>query len=377
MSRNHLRLLVAALLVPLALYGASHFSSRAAAPAGAGNAPISVSTATAQTRPFAVVMNATGTARAWQSITIRTRVDGEIKALRFAEGQDVKAGDLLVELDDRSLAAAAAAALADRQNYEAQLRQANLDLGRSRRLAANGNAATQTVDQLQARVDQLKAQTDGAQAQYDAAQVQLGYARITAPIDGRIGLRRVDAGNFVRAADTNGIATLNQINPIAVVMTLPQQMIPELQQALKAGQPLAVAVRTEPGNPDAATGTLSTIDNAIDDATGALTLKAQLDNAKNELWPGQSVLVRLTLRTIPDALQVPLTAIQRGPDSTFVYRITSNTAEMVPVEVQYQDDTSAVIKGSISAGDVIVTDGQLRLKPGSTVRTGPGDAAAQ
>lgn len=346
-----------------------------AAPAG-GAPAITVSTAQVETKPFDIILNTVGTIRPWQSVVVRPRIDGEIKALHFTEGQDVKAGTLLVEIDSRAVEATVAEAKAQRQNFEAQLRQAQLDLDRSRRLAANGNASAQSVDQLEARAEQLRAQVASAEAQYQAAQVQLDYTRITAPIDGRVGLRRVDAGNLVRASDSEGIVTLNQLNPIAVVLTLPQQDLPNLQTALATGNALPVNVRTDVNGADIATGKLDTLDNAINENTGTVAIKAMLQNDQQKLWPGQAMLVRIVLKTLPDAVQVPLTAIQRGPESNFVYRVRDNKAELVPVRITYQNDRSAVIEGEIAAGDTVVTDGQLRLKPGSSVRTAaPAQAA--
>ncbi len=367
-----------ALLLAMGAAAFLYFKPVTAAPPARGNAAVSVSVATAETKPFAIILNTVGTIRPWESVVVRARIDGEIKALHFTEGQDVKAGDLLVEIDSRAVEAAVAEAKAQRQNFEAQLRQAQLDLDRSRRLAANGNASAQSVDQLEAKVEQLKAQVASAEAMYQAAQVQLDYTRITAPINGRVGLRRVDAGNLVRASDTDGIVTINQINPIAVVLTLPQQDLPRLQAAMQNNASLAVGVRTEASGADVVAGTLNTLDNAVDENTGTVAIKAMLNNEPQKLWPGQAVLVRLVLETLPDALQVPLTAIQRGPESNFVYRVIENKAQLVPVQVTYQNETSAVISGEIKAGDVVVTDGQLRLKDGSTVNLpAPAQESAQ
>lgn len=366
---KHLKSALAlAVVVAALLAGNWALRSGNAARAQAGASAVSVAAGPVVLAPFSVTLNSVGTIRPWQSVVVRTRLDGEIKALHFAEGQDVKAGDLLIELDSRTIEAEVAAAQASKQNYEAQLKQASLDLDRSRRLAANGNAATQTVDQLLAKVEQLKAQVAGAEAQYQAAQVQLDYTRITAPIDGRVGLRRVDAGNQVRASDAAGIVTLNQIDPIAVLITLPQQELPRLQEALTHDAAIPVSVRSDMNGDDLATGQLSTLDNAIDEDTGTIAVKAMLANAAQKLWPGQAVLVRLTVATLPDRLQVPLEAVQRGPDSAFVYRITDGKAELVKIAATYQDETRAVIEGNIKAGDMVVTDGQLRLRPGSAVR---------
>jgi len=339
-------------------------------------AGVSVSAAPAEAKPFDVVLNTVGTIRPWQSVVVRARVDGEIKALHFTEGQDVKAGDLLVEIDNRAIAANVAETQAQQRNFEAQLRQAQLDLERSRRLAANGNASAQSVDQLEAKVEQLKAQVASAAALNDAAKVQLDYTRITAPIDGRVGLRRVDAGNIVRAGDAAGIVTLNQLNPLAVVLTLPQQDLPRLQAALQHGAPVGVGVRAAPQGADLATGTISTLDNAIDESTGTVAIKAMLQNDKQTLWPGQAVMVRVILQKLEAALQVPAAAVQRGPENSFVYRITEGKAELVPVRVTYQNDVSAVIEGNIKAGDQVVTDGHLRIKPGSEVKVQAGTPAA-
>lgn len=360
-------LIAAALLAAVAVgYYVKHRPVGAAPSRGGGS--VSVAAAPVERTAFPLTLSTVGTIRPWQSVIVRARVDGEIKALHFTEGQMVKAGDLLVEIDSRAIEASVAQTKADRQNFEAQLRQAQLDLDRAKRLAAGGNTSAQTVDQLEARVEQLRAQVAGAEAQVKAAEVQLDYTRITAPIDGRIGLRRVDAGNIVRASDSEGILTINQIDPIAVVLTLPQQDLPRLQAALAQSESLPVSVRTDVNGADIATGRLSTLDNQIDPDTGTVAIKAMLPNEGQKLWPGQAVMVRVTLEILADALTVPLAAVQRGPESSFVYVIREGKAALVPVEVQHRSDTRAVVRGELMADEQVVTDGQLRLKPGSAVQ---------
>ncbi|MGD8220466.1 efflux RND transporter periplasmic adaptor subunit [Pseudomonas thivervalensis] len=311
-----------------------------------------------------------GTVLSLHSVVIRPQIDGILTRLLVKEGQLVKKGDLLATIDDRSIRASLDQARAQLGESQAQLAVAQVNLKRYKLLSVDDGVSKQTYDQQQALVNQLKATAQGNQAAIDSAQVQLSYTQIRSPVSGRVGIRNVDEGNFLRTSDAEGLFTVTQIDPIAVEFSLPQQMLPTLQRLIAA--PEQALVKAYIGA-DGTTGELlgegrlSLIDNQINANTGTLRAKAEFNNAAQRLWPGQLVTLKIQTAIDKDALVVPPTVVQRGLEQHFVYRIKGDKVESVPVVMVYQDSDLHIIKG-VNAGDQLVSDGQSRLKPGSHIQ---------
>ncbi|MCW1245273.1 efflux RND transporter periplasmic adaptor subunit [Pseudomonas sp. SAICEU22] len=311
-----------------------------------------------------------GTVLSLHSVVIRPQIDGILTKLLVKEGQLVKKGDLLATIDDRSIRASLDQARAQLGESQAQLAVAQVNLKRYKLLSVDDGVSKQTYDQQQALVNQLKATAQGNQAAIDSAQVQLSYTQIRSPVTGRVGIRNVDEGNFLRASDAEGLFTVTQIDPIAVEFSLPQQMLPTLQRLIAA--PDQALVKAYIGA-DGATGELlgegrlSLIDNQINTNTGTLRAKAEFNNAAQRLWPGQLVTLKIQTAVDKGALVVPPTVVQRGLEQHFVYRVQGDKVESVPVEMVYQDSGMHIIKG-VNAGDQLVSDGQSRLKPGASIQ---------
>ena len=312
-----------------------------------------------------------GTVLSLHSVVIRPQVDGILTRLLVKEGQLVKAGDLLATIDDRSIRASLEQAKALLAENQAQLQVALINLKRYKALSVDDGVSKQTYDQQQALVNQLNATVQGNQAAIDAAKVQLSYTQIRSPVSGRVGIRTVDEGNFLRTSDAQGLFSVTQIDPIAVEFSLPQQMLPTLQSLIAAPIPASVDAYLG-ADTDGQTGDLlgeghlSLIDNQISSTTGTLRAKAEFNNATQRLWPGQLVTIKIQTGLDKNALVVPPTVVQRGLDAHFVYRVNGDKVEVVPVQVTYQNSDVTLIKG-VQAGDVLVSDGQSRLKAGARV----------
>jgi RND family efflux transporter MFP subunit len=307
-----------------------------------------------------------GSVLSLHSVVVRPQVDGILTKILVKEGQLVKAGDLLATIDDRSIRASLDQARAQLGESQAQLQVALVNLKRYKLLTVDDGISKQTYDQQQALVNQLKATAQGNQASIDAAQVQLSYTQIRSPVTGRVGIRTVDEGNFLRMTDTAGLFTVTQIDPIAVEFSLPQQMLPTLQGLIN--DPQRAPVKAYIGaDTDGETGNLlgeghlTLIDNQINANTGTIRAKAEFDNASQKLWPGLLVTVKIQTALDKDALVVPPTVVQRGLDQHFVYRVNGDKVEAVQVQMVYQGSGQDIIKG-VKAGDVLVSDGQSRLK---------------
>lgn len=344
----------------------------------AANPAVQVLTTPAARQDVPVYLTGVGTVTPNASVTVKTRIDGALDKLYYVEGQDVKAGQLLAELDSRALRAQLAQQQAARAKDAAQLANARTDLGRYTRLRADDAATQQTLDAQKAQVAQLEAavQADDAQINYD--QVQIDYSRITAPISGRTGTRLVDAGNIVHATDANGLVVINQVDPITVLFTLPEEDVQRIGTAA-GNHPLPVTAMTRDGATELATGELVLLNNAVDTATGTIQLKGRFANPKHVLWPGQYVNMRLQLDTLNGATTVPSAAVQRGQDGTFVFVVGANgTAAMQKVDLGQEQDGVSVIRNGLQPGQRVVVDGQSKLKPGSrVVEAGkPADRAA-
>ena len=308
-----------------------------------------------------------GTVRALNSVVLKSRVDGTLEKVLFTEGDEVKAGDVLAQLDPRPFQAALNAALAKKAQDEAQLSKARSDLARTQALAQSQFSSRQALETQQTIVAQLQATLKADDAQVDSARLQLQYSTLTAPISGRIGLRQVDPGNMVRSTDAQGLAIISQIHPITVTFSLPANELPILNKSLARGKP-SVSAYSSNDRERLADGELVTIDSAVDTASGTIKAKAVFSNADNALWPGQSVSAHVRVDTVKDALTIPTRAIQRSQNGLFVYVVQQdNTVAARTIDVgESYEDTSAVM-GKIAEGELVVTDGQSRLVPGTRV----------
>lgn len=311
-----------------------------------------------------------------QSVVIRPQVDGILTKLMVKEGQQVKTGDLLATIDDRSIRAALEQAKAQLSQSQAQLDVAEVDLKRYKLLTVDNSISRQQYDQQQALVNQLKATALGNQASINASQVQLSYTQIRSPVTGRVGIRNVDEGNFLRVSDAIGLFSVTQIDPVSVVFSLPQQMLPTLHELLAASTAAKVDAYLGEGATGAllGEGKLTLIDNQVAATTGTIKAKALFDNAAEKLWPGQLVTIRIQTALERNALKVAPQVVQRGIDQHFVYRVKGDSVEVVPVKVLYQDSDLMLISG-VNVNDVLVSDGQSRLKNGVRIEVVKADAA--
>ena len=342
---------------------------------GGGNGPVPVLATASAVSDVPVYVDGVGTTRALNTVTVRPQVDGKLIKLSFKEGQDVERGYVLAEIDSTTYQAMLDQAKAKKAQDEAQLANARLDLERYNRLAATNASTKQQVDTQRAQVAQLEAQVRLDQAAIDNAQAYLGYTKIVAPISGRTGIRQIDEGNIIKAADATGIVTITQIKPISVFFSLPQQQLRRINAAFAKG-----ALTVETLGPDNKTvidrGTLQVVDNQVDQTTGTVKLKAEFPNADLQLWPGQFVNVRLLVETLRQVVVAPTAAIQRGPNGTFVYVVKDDeTVTVRPVTVSQQDDAQAVVTNGLSKDERVVTTGFSRLSDGTKVTLARADGA--
>ncbi len=308
-----------------------------------------------------------GSVQAFNAVLVRARVDGTLMQVPVTEGQEVNQGDVLAIIDPRPFQAALNAAIAKRAQDQADLENAKRDLTRYSSLAQSSFASRQQVDTQQSMVNRLTAMIAGDEAAVETAQLNLGYCTVTSPIQGRVGLRQVDPGNLVHAADANGIMTITQIHPISILFTLPQDTLPKINVAMLSGK-LPVTALSSNGATELDQGTLLTPDNTIDASTGTIKLKAIFPNPKNTLWPGQFVNARLLLGTDKNVLTVPSIAVQHGPDNLYVYTVRPDSTVMrQEVMVARDDGTVAIIAKGLSDDQVVVTEGQSRLQQGTKV----------
>ena len=335
---------------------------------------VSVAVAKVQRQDVPVYLVGLGSVTAFYTANIKSRVDGQIMRVNFQEGQIVKEGDLLILIDPRPYQVQLEQMQAQLFKDQASLRDARLNLQRYTTLIPSGSIAQQQVDTQQSLADQLDGQVRTDQAQIDNAKLQIVYCNITAPFTGRVGLRQVDPGNIVHAADTNPMLILTQLQPIAVIFTLPEDQLPTVSQHMKNAT-LQVEAYSRDDQTKLATGKLQTIDNEIDPTTGTAKLKAVFDNKDNQLWPNQFVNANLLLETRKNSTVLPAAAIQRGPQGTFVYLVKPDkTVEARAVALSLTQGNIAVITSGLDPGDTVVTDGQDKLQTGSTIEprnTGP------
>jgi len=337
---------------------------------------VPVDTATATRQDVPITLTGLGTVQALNTVTVTARVDGQIEKIAFTEGQDVKAGDLLAQIDPRPFQAALDQAAAKKAQDIATLQNAELDLKRFQNLAQKEFATAQQLDTQKALVTQTQAQIQGDQAAIDNAKTELDYTTIKAPIDGRTGFRLVDQGNNVHATDTTGIVTIAEIHPISVIFTLPEDQLQAVQQALAAGAVQATAIADD-GKTVLDRGRLVLADNMIDQTTGTARFKAEFPNTDNTLWPGAFVNVQLLLATQHNALTIPSVAVQRGPDGLFAYVVKPDAkVEARPIKVGVNTGAFAVVDNGLAPGESVVTVGQYRLEPGAAVKPMPTKTSA-
>jgi multidrug efflux system membrane fusion protein len=331
---------------------------------------VPVLAATPRIQDVPVYLEGVGSVRALNNVLVRSQVDGKLIAVNFTEGQDVKKGDVLGEIDPVIYKAQLDQAVAKKAQDEAQLANMRLDLTRYQQLAASNAGSKQQADTQRAIVAQQEALVNADQAAIDNAQATLGYTKIIAPLSGRAGLRQVDQGNIIHASDATGLVVITQLQPIAVQFSLPQQQIVRVNAASAKGA-LAVDVFGNDGTTVADTGKLTGIDNQVDPTTGTLKLKAEFPNANFQLWPGQFVNVRLKVETLPQAVVIPTSAAQRGPAGTFSYVIgDDDIVTAKPITVIQQNETDAVIGSGLTPTDRVVTTGFANLADGSKVIVG-------
>ena len=355
-------MLAALLLIGLRPGAPAHAQS-----AGGVGVPVTVVSPVREDVP--VLARAIGTVQAFQSVVVRARVDGTLDKVLFTEGQQVRPGDLLAQLDPRPYQAALDQATAKRAADDALLANARGDLVRYADLAQSQTASRQKLDLQRANVAQAEATVRGDDASISAAQLNLTFTRITAPLEGRVGLRQIDPGNYIRAADpaSTGIVTITQIHPVAAIYTLPQDILPQLQQAMRQGK-LQVIAYSSDDRTKLSEGELLTIDSAIDASTGTIKLKAVFANLDDNLWPGQFVNLRTRLEVRRGALTLPSAAVQRGPEGLYVFVVRpDNTAALQAVEVGQDDGHAVVVAKGLSGGERVVLAGQSRLSIGALV----------
>ena len=361
--------------IALVAAGAAWFADRT--PAAAEGPPpaapaVPVVSGTVKAEDVQILRTGIGSVQAFNTVTIHVRVDGQLDKVAFIEGQEVKAGDVLAQIDPHPYQAVLAQAVATKAKDDASLANVRRDLTRDEGLIGKQFVSQQTLDTQRALVDQSVAQVAVDQAAIDSAKVNLNYTTITSPLDGLTGIRLVDQGNIVHATDTTGLVVITQTHPISVIFTLPESLLDAINQSRANGQKLTVYANSSDDTTRLGEGKLLLIDNQIDQTTGTIKLKATFDNPTNALWPGEFVTAHLLLATRKGGLTVPTQSVQRGPNGTFVWVIKpDSTAEMRDIKVgQINGDTTLVDKG-LAAGEAIVVDGQYKVKVGIKVAATP------
>jgi multidrug efflux system membrane fusion protein len=370
-SRTTRWILLALVAAGLGYYGWQRFHGEAqetaanSAQKAARSAAVRVSVATVEKTDFPVYATSLGTVQAFNTVLVRSRVDGQIDKIAFTEGQVVKQGDLLTVIDPRPYQALLDAAKAKKDQDEANLANTNLDLQRFIKL---GEFATrQQLDTQRSSVSQLTAQIAADVAAIFNAQTQLDYTQISTPISGVVGLRLVDVGNIVNAAQQTGIVTITQIEPIAVIFTAPENQLPDIKDA-QGATPLKTIALTTDGKRSLAEGKLAVVNNQVDSTSGTIRLKAVFENKDHALWPGQSVSTRLLVKTLKDATVVPDDAVQHGTEGLYAFVVNQdNKAELRKVKVSQSIDGRSVIENGVSPGERVVVTGQFKVQPGSLV----------
>jgi membrane fusion protein, multidrug efflux system len=330
------------------------------------NPPVPVEALSVQRKDFPVVLESLGQVTAYNTVTVKARIDGQITKIGFSEGQMVRQGDLLAEIDARPFQAVLDQAQAKKQQDEANLTNAKLDLARYSTLVKQSFASQQQVDTQNSMVNQLTAQIAADTATIDSARVNLSYTRISAPLTGRVGFRLVDEGNMVAASQQTGIVVIAELQPISVMFTAPEEQVGEINDLMRAGKAKVVAKSTD--GVALATGVLEVVDNQIDPATGTVRLKARFGNEDSKLWPGLAVIAELTLGVDKDAVVLPTATIQHSQKGLFVYVVgADNKVESRPIKIAHENEQEASLASGLKEGERIITAGQALLRPGATV----------
>jgi membrane fusion protein, multidrug efflux system len=333
--------------------------------------------ATVDAHPVPIYLRGVGTVIAFNNVVLRSQITGPLIKVSFRQGETVHKGDVLAEIDPRPYKAQLDQAIANRDRDQAQLDNAQANLGRYVPLEAKGFATGQLVDTQKAQVAQLQAAVKSDEAVIENAQVNLSYTRLTAAIDGVTGIRQIDEGNIIHPTDANGLVDLTQIQPISLIFTLPQTMFPEIQQEMDKG-PVKVLAYSQDDKIRLDEGELLLIDNQIIQTTGTIRLRATFPNARRLLWPGELVNARLLLRTEPEGLTISAGAVQQGPTGSYVYVILPDQSVQVrPVGVAQISEGQALINSGLKAGETVVVDGQYKLQPGTHVNILQGKAAQE
>ena len=365
-----LAVLIAALLA--AYFGLRDFrtigaASRVARDAAHDAATYPVTVSKVSTADFPVNLNGLGTVQPYDTVTVRSRVDGEVTKVSFRQGQMVKEGDLLVQIDPRPYQAVLDQALARKAQDEANLNNALVNLERYRTLVKRDAVSQQQFDTQQAAVNQLQAQIKGDQAAVDSAQTQVDYTAIRSPMSGRTGFRFVDPGNIVHSSDATGIVTIVKLQPISVVFSAPEDQLPEINEALAAGTVPVTALSSD-GLRTLSHGRLALVNNVVDEASGTIRMKATFANADNALWPGLSVSTQLLVKILKQVTVVPAVAVQRGQKGLYAFVVgEDNKVAIRNIKVSQEGNGQAVITEGLSPGEMVVTVGQFRLQSGTTV----------
>jgi multidrug efflux system membrane fusion protein len=363
---------LAIVLVSLAVGGYAgwhHFHVKSAAAAAARHGPTAVPVTVAQVKraDFPVYLTGLGTVQPYDTVTVRSRVDGQVTEVGFKQGEMVKEGQILVQIDPRPYQASLDQATAKKAQDEASLKDAQLNLARYGALAQMNFASRQQLNTQQATVQGLMAQIEGDQAAIDNAQTQVSYTTIRSPLSGKAGFRLVDPGNIVHATDTTGVVTIVKLQPISVVFTAPEEDVPDINKALAAGTVPVTALSTD-GTKVLSQGHLALVNNAVDQASGTIRMKATFENTDNVLWPGLSVSTRLLLDTLKQAIVVPDLAVERGPNGLYAFVVgAGNKVEMRSVTVSQDGDGNSVVTQGLNPGENVVVSGQYELQPGTLV----------
>jgi membrane fusion protein, multidrug efflux system len=348
--------------------------------AGGNDVPVPVTVVAVEQKDVPLYLNALGTVQALNTVTVNAQVSGQIKSINFKEGQELKTGDLVAEIDPRTFQAAYDQAVAKKKQDEAQLSASQSTLKRYEELIKQNFVAAQDLENQRQLVRQQQALVAADDAAISSAKTQLGYTKITAPIDGMAGIRLVDVGNLVTANSGTGIVVLTEVHPINVIFNLPEQNLDEVRTTDDASDPLQVTALNRDDSQTIAVGVLKVVDNQIDTTTGTFKVKSEFANEKNALWPGQFVNVHVRIKTVKNGLVVPSTAVQRGPDGSYAYVVQADsTVKMTPLKLGDEaGDNTVLVTSGLAVGDKVVTEGQFRLKPGSKVQAlAPGQAAPE
>jgi multidrug efflux system membrane fusion protein len=368
LGQPRVALTVLGMLVVVALVWSHSRHGAQAADTRAAPTAVPVDAATVERKDVPGYLEGLGTVQAFYTVKVTARVDGQLDTVAFTEGETLKKGQLLAQIDPRPFKAALDLALAQRAKDEAMVANAQRDMDRYLLLAPQDLASKQTVDTQRATLAQAQAQLKGDDATIENARTQLSYTTITAPINGRTGIRLVDPGNIVHATDTTGIVVMTQLQPISVMFTLPEDEVPKMTEALARGTTSVVALARDDGTV-LDSGTVALLDNQIDQTTGTIRVKATFPNAHQLLWPGEFVSARVLVNLHKQALTIPAAALQRGPDGMFAYVVQADsTVGVRPLKVTLLDENTVIVDSGLTAGERVVTTNVYRLEPGSTVR---------